>query len=208
VLRGDIEVTLKRDRSPAEYREVLERCREEVLKLSRLVADLLVLARSDAGLPLEQRVEVDLHALAGRVAERYGRLASERGIRLEVAGLSGLVEGDPRLLERMLANLIDNAVKYSPPAGVVRIEVESNARAVTATIQDQGPGIPPAERARLFTRFYRGDPARPRAEGTGLGLAIARAGAEAHGGSLELVRPAPGAAFRLVLPAMEAHRSG
>jgi signal transduction histidine kinase len=90
-----------------------------VLQLSRLTVDLLVLARSDAGLPLEQRVEVDLSALATRVAERYGPLASQRGIRVQVVGSGGFVEGD-QLLERMLANLIDNAVKYSPTASRAR----------------------------------------------------------------------------------------
>ena len=201
VLRGDIEVTLKRERSAAEYRAALERCREEVLQLSRLTADLLVLARSDAGLPLEQRVEVDLFGVVNRVAERYGPLASQRGIRIRVMGTSGFVEGDPKLLERTLANLIDNAVKYSPAAGLVRVEVEQDNRTVRVTIHDEGPGIPPEEIPQLFTRFFRGDPARPRAEGSGLGLSIAKAGADAHGGTLELVRATPGAAFRLSLPA-------
>jgi two-component system OmpR family sensor kinase len=204
VLRGDIEVTLKRERSPAEYRETLERCREEVLQLSRLAADLLVLARSDAGLPLEQRTEVDLLPLATRVGERYRTLASLRGIQAQVVGSSGVVEGDPKLLERMVANLVDNAVKYSPAAGIVRVEVERDQRTVTVTVRDEGPGIPPEQVPQLFTRFFRGDPARPRTEGSGLGLAIAKAGANAHGGTLELVSATQGSTFRLTLPAIVA----
>ena len=200
VLRGEIEVALKRERSPAEYRETLQRCREEVLQLSRLAADLLVLARSDAGLPLEQRVEVDLYALASRVAERYRSLASERNVRIEVTGASADVAGDPALLERTVANLIDNAVKFSPATSAVHIEVHHEDRRVALTVRNEGPGIPAEQVPQLFTRFFRGDPARPRAEGSGLGLAIAKAGADAHDGVLEYLGDGRGAVFRLTLP--------
>jgi two-component system OmpR family sensor kinase len=200
VLRGEIEVALKRERSPGEYRETLQRCREEVLQLSRLAADLLMLARSDAGLPLEQRVEVDLYAVAGRVSERYRSLASERNVRLQVDGTSAEVSGDPSLLERMVANLVDNAVKYSPAGTAVQVELRHDGHSVVLTVRDEGPGIPAEQVPNLFTRFFRGDPARPRAEGSGLGLSIAKAGADAHGGTLEYLGDARGAVFRLTLP--------
>ena len=203
VLRGDIEVALKRDRSPAEYRETLDRCREEVLQLSRLASDLLVLARTDAGLPLEQQVEVDLCALASRVAERYRPLASERNVRIDVWGTSAEVAGDPGLLERVVSNLVDNAVKYSPADGAVRLEVHRHDRQVALTVRDEGPGVAPEQIPYLFTRFFRGDQARPRAEGSGLGLSIAKAGADAHGGALEYLGDTRGATFRLTLPAAE-----
>jgi two-component system OmpR family sensor kinase len=201
VLRGDIEVTLKRERSPSEYRETLERCRQEVLQLSRLAADLLVLARSDAGLPLEQQIEVDLYALTSQVAQRYRPLASERNVRFHITGASATVLGDPNLLERVLANLIDNAVKYSPVGGVVHVDVQQDERRFSVTVRDEGPGIPSEQVPYLFTRFFRGDPARPRAEGSGLGLSIAKAGADAHGGALEFLGDTEGAVFRLTLPA-------
>ena len=201
VLRGDIEVTLRRERSPGEYRETLERCREEVLQLSRLAEDLLVIARSDAGLPLDQRVEVDLYALASQVAERYGPLASQRNVRIQVTGASAVIAGDSSLLERVVANLIDNAVKYSPADGAVSVEVQHDELSATVTVRDQGPGIPSEQVPQLFTRFFRGDPARPRAEGSGLGLSIAKAGADAHGGTLEFRGDSRGAVFRLTLPA-------
>lgn len=201
VLRGEIEVALKRVRSPAEYRETLERCREEVLQLGRLAADLLVLARSDAGLPLEQKMDIDLHALVGRVAERYRALASQRNVRIQVAGRAAHVSGDPTLLERVVGNLIDNAVKFSPPNGTVGIEVEHESDQVTVTVRDQGPGIPAEQVPHLFTRFFRGDSARPRAEGSGLGLSIAKAGADAHGGTLAFHGQAGSAAFRFSIPA-------
>jgi two-component system OmpR family sensor kinase len=200
VLRGNIEVALRRERSPAEYRETLERCREEVLQLSRLATDLLVLARSEAGLPLEQRIEVDLHELASRVADRYLPLASQRNISISVSGPSAVVMGDPTLLERIVANLVDNAVKYSPAGGAVQVELLPGDSHVVLIVRDHGPGIPEEQVAQLFTRFFRGDPARPRAEGSGLGLSIAKAGAEAHGGVLQYVGDAQGAVFRLTLP--------
>jgi two-component system OmpR family sensor kinase len=207
VLRGEIEVALKRDRSPAEYREALERCREEVLQLAQLATDLLVLARSDAGLLLEQRVDVELQALARRVAERYRAFASQRKIRIEVSGSGAEIIGDPTVLERVVANLIDNAVKYSPDHAVVQVEVQEGDGDVQLIVRDRGPGVPAEQVPHLFTRFFRGDPARRRAEGSGLGLAIAKVGAEAHGGELDYVGDSKGAVFRLTLPAAALPRS-
>jgi two-component system OmpR family sensor kinase len=200
VLRGNIEVALRRERSPAEYRDTLERCREEVLQLTRLATDLLVLARSEAGLPLEQRIEVDLHALASRVADRYRPLASQRNITINLTGTSADVTGDPTLLERIVANLVDNAVKHAPDGGAVEVDLRPGAGHTTLTVRDNGPGVPDEHASQLFTRFFRGDPARPRPGGTGLGLAIAKAGAEAHGGTLQYLGDARGAVFRLTLP--------
>ncbi|HEV8598113.1 MAG TPA: ATP-binding protein, partial [Gemmatimonadales bacterium] len=104
-----------------------------------------------------------------------------------------------RLLDRIVTNLLDNAVKHSQPGGRVRIELVRDGDAVL-TLRDEGPGIQPEHVPQLFVRFFRGDPARRRSEGTGLGLAIARAAAEAHGGRLEFLGNAPGAVFRLSLP--------
>jgi two-component system OmpR family sensor kinase len=199
VLKGDIDVTLKRERSASEYRETLERCREEVDRLSRLAGDLLVLARSDAALPLEHVSEVDLREVLERVRARFRAVAEERGVRLETRGPSVLVSGDPALLERIVSNLLDNAVKHCRPQGTVDAEVVAGREAVL-TLRDEGPGIPPEHASRLFHRFFRADPARQRSAGAGLGLAIARAAAEAHGGRLEFAGNAPGAVFRLTLP--------
>jgi two-component system OmpR family sensor kinase len=200
VLRGDIEVTLKRERSVPEYRETLERCREEVLRISRLAADLLVLARSDAGLPLEHRTEIDLHTLTAQIAERYLPLAAERNIRIHVTGVSTAVAGEVTLLERVVANLVDNALKYSSAGGAVHVDVQQDGGSGVVTIRDEGPGIPAEQVPYLFTRFFRGDPARPRADGSGLGLAIAQAATAAHGGRVEFLGNAPGAVFRVTLP--------
>jgi two-component system OmpR family sensor kinase len=199
VLKGDIDVTLKRERTASEYRETLERCREEVDRLSRLAGDLLVLARSDAALPLEHVSEVDLRDVLERVRGRFVAIAGERGVRIETSGPSVLVSGDPALLERVVSNLLDNAVKHSSTGGIVAAEVDAGRDAVL-TVRDEGPGIPPEHVTRLFHRFFRADPARQRSAGAGLGLAIAQAAAEAHGGRLEFMGNAPGAVFRLTLP--------
>jgi two-component system OmpR family sensor kinase len=199
VLKGDIDVTLKRERTAIEYRETLERGREEVDRLSRLAGDLLVLARSDAALPLEHVSEVDLREVLERVRTRFQAVAEERDVRVEVRGPSVLVSGDPGLLERVVSNLLDNAVKHCRPGGAVAAELASGREAVL-TVRDEGPGIPLEHVSRLFERFFRADPARQRSAGSGLGLAIARAGAEAHGGRLEFAGNTPGAVFRLTLP--------
>ena len=199
VLKGDIDVTLKRDRSGDEYRETLLRCREEVERLARLANDLLVLAQSDAAVPLEHVADVDLRALLQRVASRFQSMAAAAGVRILVQAQEASILGDERMLDRAVSNLVDNAVKYSRPGGVIRLELVREDDAIL-TVRDEGSGIAPEHIPHLFVRFFRGDPARQRSEGTGLGLAIARAGAEAHAGRLVFVGNAPGAVFRLVLP--------
>lgn len=199
VLRGDVDVALKRERAPEYYRETLHRVRQEVLRMSRLAEDLLLLARSDAGMPLEHREEIDLLALAKRLAARYATLAGERGQTVVVEGAPAVILGDESVLDRVLRNLIDNAVKYGPQGGVVSVTVGADGEG-WVTVRDQGPGIPAEHLSHLFTRFFRGDSARTRTESHGLGLAIAQAGARAHGGRLEFLGNAPGATFRLALP--------
>lgn len=201
-LRGDIEVTLRRIRSPEEYQATLVRCREEVLRLARLAGDLLVLARSDAGALLLERNEVDLRALVDSIIERYGPLARARQVTFDVVGTDGVVAGDVAVLERVVGNLIDNAIKYGPPGGTVHARIDAGP-VVALTVTDEGPGIDPGVADHIFARFFRSDPARPRADGAGLGLSIVRAGAEAHGGTVEFLGNLPGARFRLTIPAAE-----
>ena len=207
VLKGDIDVTLKRDRSVAEYRETLVRCREEVQRMARLANDLLLLARADSVVPLEHVADVDFRALIHRVAGWFASAAAARGVHFAIQAQEVTVLGDERMLDRVVSNLIDNAVKYCRPAGEVRLELTNNSGAIL-TVGDDGTGVPPEHLPHLFVRFFRADPARHRSDGTGLGLAIARAGAEAHGGRLDFVGNAPGAVFRLSLPMDQPIHSG
>ena len=199
VLRGEIDVALKRVRDVEYYQDTLRRCREEVLRMSRLAADLLILARADAGLPLDHRAEIDLLELARRIARRYDRLTAEREQRVVIEGEAALVTGDEALLERALGNLFDNAVKYSPPGGTITTAIRADGEA-SVTVCDEGPGIPKEHLPHLFTRFFRVDAARVRTDSHGLGLAIAQAAAQSHGGRLEFLGNAPGATFRITLP--------
>lgn len=198
-LRGELDLALKRERSPAEYRQTLERCREEVIRLTRMATDLLTLARSEAGLTLHDQIEVDLRLVAEQVIERFQASATERGLQLALTGPPTMVRGDPSMLERIVSNLVENAVKHSPAGGTVTLELESEGLP-ELTVRDQGPGIPEADQPHLFNRFFRGETQPGDSASTGLGLAIAKAAAEAHGGRLEFVGNSPGAVFRLVLP--------
>ncbi len=200
VLRGEIEVALKRPRTDTEYREVLARCREEVLRLGGLVNDLLTLARADAG-ALQPRLEpVDLYEIATAVADRYRPLAGDREIALTVNGDHRWVQADAALLERAVSNLVDNALKHTGSGGRVEVLVEPGNPS-SVVVRDSGAGVAGEDRDKLFERFFQADPARPRDQGTGLGLAIARAAAEAHGGTLQYEGNDPGAVFRVLIPA-------
>jgi heavy metal sensor kinase len=201
VLRGDLDVALRRERSPGEYREVLERMREEVDGMSALAGNLLVLARADAGLPSSALAEVDLADVAERVVARAGRQAEAAGVGLAAETAPAPVRGDAALLERAVGNLVENGLKYAPRGSRVTVRCRVEAGSAWLDVEDDGPGIPAEHAAHVFDRFYRADAARRRDAGAGLGLPIARAIAEAHGGTLALARAAPGAHFRLTLPA-------
>lgn len=201
-LRGELDLALKRDRDGTEYRTVLGRCREEVIRLTRLATDLLTLARSDSGLAAQEVSDLDLSILAGRVVERFRAAAAERSIKLVLRGEPTPVRGDPGMLDRVVSNLLDNAIKHATAGTSIELDIGSAAE-VTLSVRDQGPGVAAAMVPHIFDRFFRGDDSSRPATGTGLGLAIARAAAEAHGGRLEFVGNDPGAVFRLTLPRPE-----
>ena len=168
----------------------LETVEVETDRLIRLVNDLLLLSRTDSEALSLQREPVDLASLARETCERLAPRSRAEGLTLEV-------EEEPRLpqvladrdrIEQVLVNLLDNAIKYSPPGGVIRIRAAACPEGmVCVSVEDQGIGIPMVELERIGERFYRADKARSRAQGgSGLGLAIARALVEAHGGRLWL----------------------
>ena len=175
----------------------------EVDRMTRLVNDLLDLSSLEAGVVRLQQEEVEAGELLEAVAQRFREVAARKGVRLAVRSGSARVRGDRDRLEQALGNLVDNAVKYTPPGGQVELAVELREHEVHLTVEDTGPGIPPEHLPRVFERFYRADPSRSRAEGgTGLGLAIVKHVALAHGGRVEAAnRPAGGARFALVLRA-------
>ena len=203
IARTAIDVTLARQgRLEGEYRESLGIVSEQMRRLSRIVEDMFTLARSDvAGLPLERR-PLYLDEVVADCVKETTLLATPKGVRLEWDGPRDVeASGDERRLRQMLVNLLENAIRYTPTGGSVRTTLVVGADAAEVAVTDTGPGIPEAERERIFQRFVRLDATHRPGEGAGLGLAIARAIAEAHGGNLVLARSdASGSAFLVRLP--------
>ncbi|MBS1858335.1 MAG: HAMP domain-containing protein [Acidobacteria bacterium] len=199
LIRATAELALRRERTPAEYRDALRDIAGDVEHLTQLTESLLSAARADAGtweMPLER---IDLNPLAESVTERYQALAVERTVELhaEIAAGPAPALANETGIRRVLAILVDNALKYTPAGGRVTVAVEKQEAGVLLSVRDTGEGIPPAALPHIFDRFYRADAARG-GEGFGLGLSIAQAIAEAHGGKLE-VESAPGQGSRFHL---------
>lgn len=205
VMMGELEVALRRPRDSAELRATMEGALEELGRLARLVDSLLTLARADAGeLPLE-RVPLDAGDVVRRVVDPYETVAAERGLALEIAcPAPAPVSTDPLWLGRAVANLVDNACKFTPRGGRVSVAVTHAGDQIRIEVADSGPGITGDDRERAFERFYRARAVRGSTEGFGIGLPLARDIARALGGDLTLDAPPAGggARFHLDLPAV------
>ena len=163
----------------------LERMEQGVKRATRLVQQLLTMARLDPESAQKPAVPTDLAILATAVVDELRPLAEQKSIALEVdAPAPAWVLGQEDALRILLTNLIDNAIRYTAPSGRVHVSVQPDDTTVQLIVQDNGPGIPPDERERVFDRFYRGRDAA--AGGSGLGLAIVRQVADMHGGSVTL----------------------
>lgn len=186
VLRGELDVTLRRERAPAEYRETLEICRAEIERLSRLTDNLLTLARMDASPPLGLEEALDLGTLCREAAERFASRAREQRIAFALEAVATLpLRGDRLALERVLANLLDNALRHTPRGETIKLRAFRDHHEGVVEVSDPGPGIAPEHHPRLFERFYRVETGRPREHGgAGLGLAIVKTLVAAHGGAV------------------------
>jgi two-component system, OmpR family, sensor kinase len=203
VIRGEADVALSQERSPAEYRESLTVVLDESRRLSRLVDDLLNLARADAGHVVLQTHDFYLNELLAECCRSVQGLANTRGLTLECLPGSDLqFTGDEQLLRRLVINLLDNAIRYTPSGGKVTAALEAGDSSVQLRVSDTGTGIAPADAARVFERFYRAGEARSRQDGGfGLGLAIVRWIAESHRGTVECASvPGHGSTFTATLP--------
>lgn len=205
-MRGEAEVALMSDLTPAEYRKVLRSIIEEVERMSAIVENLLLLARTDANAVRLRRETVAFHEIVMTVYEQMEAIARRKGVSLELAEMDEAhVEGDPLWLQQIVTNLLNNAVKYTPEGGTVSVECRETTRhlsLVTFVVSDTGVGIPPEHLPYIFDRFYRVDAGRSRdAGGSGLGLNIVKWAVEAHGGTIE-VRSAvgKGTTFTVRLP--------
>lgn len=203
VMTAEIDVSLRSSTLPPEAREVLGSAGEEVARMTHIVEDLLTLARIDEGRLDLARGPVDLRALAEAVATKLDPVAERRGIRVEAGGDAAVVSGDHQRLEQVVANLVDNAMKFSGPGATVQILAWRNGTEAGLSVADTGAGIPAEALPRVFDRFYRVDPSRSRAQGgSGLGLAICREIVEAHGGRIHATSaPGAGSTFTLSMAA-------
>ncbi len=202
-LRTEIEVALRRPRDAQEYVDTLRSCLDEVGRLTLLIEELLMLARLDAGedrrsdnpVALDTIVAETLRRAAGMARERQVELVVGRGAAADVCvahGATGVV----------LANLVENALKFAPANSKIQIDCAAEGANALVTVTDQGPGIPEPELPFVFDRFFRGAGARASFnEGVGLGLALSQALAAAYGGRIEAGNaPAGGAVFRVCMP--------
>ncbi len=182
------EVTLRRERQPAEYREALLEIAAAARESASLVGHLLTLARLDERGPELAAEEVPLAALAREIFRLLAPRAADAGIGLEVDVPEGLrARAEPAALRELLEALLDNALAYTPRGGRAGVRAAAAARGVTLAVWDTGPGIPPEERASAFDRFFRGSAAQATGRpGSGLGLAIVKGIADAHGAALSL----------------------
>ena len=202
-IRGTAEIALTTGKSPAEYETMAASVIEECDRLLSIINTMLMISKTEAGVEKPSGERIDLADLVREACELFGTTAEDRGLTLSCDVPEGcVIAGDARMLQRLLANLLDNAIKYTPTGGKVEVSLAATAgQGATLTVKDTGIGISAADLPRIFERFYRGDRSRSEA-GTGLGLSLARAIARAHGGEITVEsRPGEGSVFVVTLPA-------
>ena len=208
-IRGLAEVTLTTGKSPDDFEAMAASTIEECDRLLDMINTMLVISKTEAGVEKVSHDKVDIAALIGNACELFEPLAEEKNVGLRRrAPEKTIVSGDARMLQRMLANILDNAVKYTPPGGEVEISLsESEKKDIIIAIRDSGIGISETDVPHVFERFYRCDRSRSQ-PGTGLGLSLARAIARAHGGDIT-VRSAldQGSTFTVTLPQVPGQNS-
>ncbi|HEY8410529.1 MAG TPA: heavy metal sensor histidine kinase [Pyrinomonadaceae bacterium] len=209
VLRGETEVALGKTRTVDEYQQSLSLIQEEAERLSRIVEDLFILARQ----PINTRAalhpeRVSLNDAVRDCARAARVLAARKGVRLKLEKDWPAIafNGDEELIKRMILNLLDNAVKYTPAGGEISLTLARQNGNAEIVVRDTGIGIAETDQPRVFDRFYRVDKARARAMGgAGLGLSIAQWIVEVHGGEISVAStPGEGSTFTVVLPVKSA----
>jgi len=203
VIRGEVEVILRKERSAGDYREALSTVLEETSLLERIIDDLLFLSRIEALEKKELEKPVPLDEILLKTIESRESAAKNKGIQLDIQKIDpATIRGEENLLERMLANIIDNAIRYTPPKGKVEISLDEKKNGVILSIQDNGIGIPEEALPYIFDRFYVVDKSRSKETGgLGLGLSIAKHVADTHGAGIEVEsQVGQGTIFRITFP--------
>ena len=201
ILKGEIEVALRSSQAPAEIRQTLASCLEEVERMNSLVEDLLLMARMEGNALSARPRPVNLAEVLEDAAPALSELAVRAGNTFTVAAAPPLwIEGYDSLLFRLVFNLAENAIKYTPAGGKIEVALQQQNGSATLEVKDNGPGIAAEAQEHIFDRFYRGDPARE-GNGTGLGLALVRSIVQLHKGQIRLSSVlGQGSCFRVTLP--------
>jgi heavy metal sensor kinase len=201
ILKGEIEVTLRSLPARDETQQTLASCLEEVNRLNSVVEDLLLMARMEGNALSALPSRVDLAEVLHDAAPALSELAARAGNQCTVAPAVPLwVEGYESLLFRLVFNLAENAIKFTPSGGTIEVTLVQADGSAVLQVEDNGPGIAPEAQEHIFNRFYRGDPSRE-GSGTGLGLALVRAIVELHQGQIHLSSElGKGSCFRVTLP--------
>jgi heavy metal sensor kinase len=208
-IRSVGEVGLREHRADAEYRSIIGSMLEEADRLASLVDRLLTLSRAEMGVSKLSREDIDLRGLAEEVVSHLSVLAEEKkqSIAVECSG-SPHASGDRFVIRQAVINLVDNAIKFSPTGGRIRIRVAETPREAVLDVIDSGPGIERDAHTKIFDRFYRAATATSASPGSGLGLSIAKGAIEANAGRLTLESSAAGGStFRISLPLMRRKRA-
>ena len=203
ILKGELEVALLSPRSPEAYQHTLHSALEEVDRIAILVDGLMLLARADAGVLRMDYQPIELHQLVHDVYHQTKVLADAKPLKFDLKTVEPVViQGDNDRLRRLLLNLVDNGIKYTPADGQITLSLQRQHEWAVLTVADTGMGLSADEQEHIFQRFYRTDGARSQlATGSGLGLCIAQSIATAHGGRIDLSSlPGQGSAFTIYLP--------
>lgn len=203
VMRGELESLAQNGELTSDTRETLGSVLEEVERLAEIVESLFALSRLDAGEASAEWHRFDLAELAATTAEQMSLLATDKNVSIECESRGAVtVEGDPARLKQVIVNLLDNAIKYTPGGGKVRLSVRGEDGFAILEVADDGIGIPAEALPHVFKRFYRVDRSRSREQGgAGLGLAIVRSICSAHGAEVEVLSaPGRGSTFRVRQP--------
>lgn len=186
-LRAEIDTAVQETRTPEEHEKALMSVADEVARMTRIVADLFTLARTDLRQHALEKRRVELKPILDEARETWTASADRRGIGIRFEGPEAPIQGDPAALSRIFMNLVENAVKYNREGGHITLSLEQTPEAVKVRVADNGIGIEPEHLPKLFPRFYRTDKARSRETGgAGLGLAIVKSFVEAHGGKIQV----------------------
>jgi heavy metal sensor kinase len=203
IIHGEAEVSLGHDHTAAEYRKSLGIISDQAKRMARIVRDMLALARADAGEQNLRKEELYLNDLVEECCQAAQALAAPKHIHLSCeSGEDVLILGNEELLKRMVVNLVENAIRYTPDGGSVSVKLQSEASRAHLVVADTGIGIPRESLGRVFDRFYRVQDSRMRPNGgSGLGLSIVKLAAESHQGSIEVEsEPDRGSTFAVSLP--------